>query len=117
MTGAAGAGLVSLPTGRAGAEPPPETTRIRIVKSGLCLAPQYVAEELLRSEGFADVQYVPAMTYDALSEALPSGKADMSMNFGAFFVQDIDAGKPIVLVAGVHAGCQELFATERVRVT
>ena len=115
VTGAAGAGLVSLPAGRAGAEPPPETTRIRLVKSGLCLAPQYVAEELLRSEGFADVQYVPAMTYDALSEALPSGKADMSMNFGAFFVQDIDAGKPIVLVAGVHAGCQELFATERVR--
>jgi NitT/TauT family transport system substrate-binding protein len=37
------------------AEPPPETTRIRLIKIpiyGNCLAPLYVAEELLQGEGF-----------------------------------------------------------------
>jgi NitT/TauT family transport system substrate-binding protein len=43
----------------AGAEPPPETSRLRMVQiPSICQNPQYVAEEFLRSEGFADVQYV-----------------------------------------------------------
>jgi hypothetical protein len=43
----------------AAAEPPPETTRVRLThRPVLCEAPNYVAEELLRSEGFTDVQYV-----------------------------------------------------------
>ena len=34
------------------AEPPPETTTVRLLKSpGICRAPQYVAEALLRAEG------------------------------------------------------------------
>jgi NitT/TauT family transport system substrate-binding protein len=38
-------------------EAPPETTTIRLVKiPGICVAPQYVAEELLRAEGFTDIQ-------------------------------------------------------------
>src|ERR1700674_4944654 len=40
------------------ADPPPETTRIRLMKASLCTAPAYVAEELLRAEGFSDVQYL-----------------------------------------------------------
>ena len=41
------------------AEPPPETTTVRLAKiKGICIAPQYVAEELLHAEGFTDVQYV-----------------------------------------------------------
>ena len=41
------------------AEPPPETTRLRMFRSpSLCVAPQFVAEELLHAEGFTDVQYV-----------------------------------------------------------
>jgi NitT/TauT family transport system substrate-binding protein len=57
-TGAAGmAGLLGVPPGAA-AEPPPETTRLRLPNTGaVCLAPQYAAEELLRAEGFTDVQY------------------------------------------------------------
>ena len=36
-----------------------ETTTVRIAHlPGLCIAPQYVAEELLRAEGFTDVRYV-----------------------------------------------------------
>lgn len=49
------AALLGLPR-IAAAEPPPETTRIRLVKVGLCVAPQYVAEELLGTEGFTDIQ-------------------------------------------------------------
>src|SRR5262245_36803585 len=43
----------------AAAEPPPEITKIRLVKiPAICLAPEYVAEELLRGEGFSEVSYV-----------------------------------------------------------
>ena len=39
------------------AEPPPETARINLIEiTGICIAPQYLAEDLLRSEGFTDVQ-------------------------------------------------------------
>ena len=52
-------GLVGWPWTSAFAEPPPETTRIRIGKvASVCLAPQYVAGELLHGEGFVDVQYI-----------------------------------------------------------
>ncbi|HEV8642581.1 MAG TPA: hypothetical protein VGV13_15935 [Methylomirabilota bacterium] len=42
---------------RAAAEPPPETTTLRLAQTpfGVCIAPQYLAEELLRSEGFTDI--------------------------------------------------------------
>src|SRR3954463_5427631 len=36
-----------------------ETTRIRVSQiAGICIAPQYVAEDQLRAEGFTDVEYV-----------------------------------------------------------
>ena len=36
----------------------PETTTIRFVKiPSICIAPQYVAEELLHAEGFTDVRF------------------------------------------------------------
>ena len=41
------------------AESAPETNRMRLALiPGSCFAPQYVAEEILRAEGFADVRYV-----------------------------------------------------------
>jgi NitT/TauT family transport system substrate-binding protein len=41
------------------AEAPPEITSIRLAKQPtICVAPQFVAEELLRAEGFADIRYV-----------------------------------------------------------
>src|SRR5215471_17583457 len=44
---------------RAAAEPPPETTTLRIVREpAICFAPQYAAEDLLKGEGFVDVEYV-----------------------------------------------------------
>jgi NitT/TauT family transport system substrate-binding protein len=41
-----------------GAEGRLETNSVRLANSGLCIAPQYVAEELLRAEGFTDVRYI-----------------------------------------------------------
>jgi hypothetical protein len=40
-------------------EGPPETTTVRLVKySSICVAPFFVAEQLLHAEGFTDVRYV-----------------------------------------------------------
>ena len=40
-------------------EGPPETTTIRLGHDpAICVAPRYVAEDLLRAEGFTDVRYV-----------------------------------------------------------
>ena len=37
------------------------------------------------------------------------------MHFAAPLIMRVDAGDPIVVLAGGHVGCFELFATERVR--
>ncbi len=81
---------------------------------GICVAPQYVAEELLRGEGFTDVQYVKVGS-GAMYKAFGAGEIDISMAFVAPFIMQVDAGHPLVLLAGVHVGCYELFGTDRVR--
>jgi NitT/TauT family transport system substrate-binding protein len=104
------------PPGRSAAEPPLETTRLRLVQiSGICQAPQYVAEELLRGEGFTDVQYLkkPGVT-KSIETALASGEADINMHFAGPLIMRLDARDPIVVLAGGHVGCFELFATDRV---
>jgi NitT/TauT family transport system substrate-binding protein len=115
LTLAGTVGLLGVPLETASAEPPPETTRIRLVRRPqLCEAPQYVAEELLQGEGFTDIQYVMRSLGPA-EDALGAGDADISMLFGPPMILRVDAGEPIVFVAGVHVGCIELFANERVR--
>jgi len=97
------------------AEPPPETTKLRLIHvPTVCFAPQYMAEELLRSEGFADIQYIKVPLGIGTGKALASGEADLSMWFAASVITRIDAGDPIVFLAGVHIGCFELFGTNRV---
>lgn len=112
---AGSAGLLGYDPRPAAAEPPPETTRIRLAQiPGICIAPQYVAEELLRGEGFTDVQYVKIGS-GAMYKAFDAGEIDITMAFVAPFIIQVDAGNPIVLLAGVHVGCYELFGTDRVR--
>jgi NitT/TauT family transport system substrate-binding protein len=109
------AGLIGLTPRSASAEPPPETTTLRLIKnSGICIAPQYVAEDLLQGEGFNRVEYVEAPPGFPIVKAITSGQADISMNFVAPTIIRIDAGDPVVLLAGVHVGCFELFGNERV---
>ena len=78
------------------------------------MAPQYVAEELLRAEGFHEVHYVKTIAGAANMRALATGEADLSTDFAGPFVLSVDANKPTVALAGVHVGCFELFGTERV---
>jgi NitT/TauT family transport system substrate-binding protein len=44
-------------------DPPPEVTTLRFRRDSpgpgfICYAPEYLAEDLLRAEGFTDIQYV-----------------------------------------------------------
>ena len=90
----------------------PETTTLRLVKNAaICLAPQYVADELLRAEGFTDVQHM-IRTPPEIGGALSRGEVDLSLQFAALEITAIDAGLPITVLAGVHVGCFELFANE-----
>jgi NitT/TauT family transport system substrate-binding protein len=112
---AGSAGLLGYDMKPAAAEPPPETMKIRLAQiPGICIAPQYIAEELLRGEGFTDVQYVKVES-GAMYTAFGAGEIDISMAFVAPFVMQVDVGNPLVLLAGVHVGCFELFGTDRVR--
>lgn len=98
------------------AEPPPETKRIRLVQfGGVCVAPQYVAEDILPGEGFTEVQYVKVPGAGQVYPKLVSGEADISMAFIAPFLVQVEAGAPIVMLAGIHPGCFELFATNGIR--
>jgi NitT/TauT family transport system substrate-binding protein len=116
LTLAGTAGLLGLKPESAYAEPPPETTRIRLHRiSGICIAPEYIAEELLKAEGFTDVQYVAGEAALEPYPGLAAGRIDISMAFVAPFLIQADAGVPIVFLAGIHVGCFELFGTERVR--
>jgi len=111
---AAAAGVLGARTALAD-QGPPETTIIRLGKiPGICIAPQYAVEELLRAEGFTDIRYV-ATDAGRHSERMARGELDFSLNFAAPLVLSIDAGEPVTVVAGVHSGCFELFASERIR--
>jgi NitT/TauT family transport system substrate-binding protein len=91
-----------------------ETTTVRLAKNpGICIAPQYVAEELLRAEGFTDIRYVDGAP--GATEPVAHSKVDFDTNYASNFVRAIDAGEPITLLAGVMVGCFELFGNEGIR--
>ena len=93
-----------------------ETTAVQIGKiAGICLVAQYVAEDLLRGEGFTDIRYVPTEPGTKAALALARGEIDFTTNFSPPLIIAIDAGEPITMVAGVHVGCFELFAKEGIR--
>jgi NitT/TauT family transport system substrate-binding protein len=100
---------------RSEADAPPERTRLRLAQiAGICVAPQYVAAELLRLEGFTEVEYVTIADTNTYA-AFASGNVDLSMAFVAPFLVQVDAGLPITLLAGVHIGCFEVFGTGDIR--
>jgi NitT/TauT family transport system substrate-binding protein len=101
--------------GRVSAEPPPETTKIRLVHApAICLAPQYLAEEFLRLEGFSEITYADMTTGNVVS-SIYQGSADMTMDAAPAVVYAMDKEPSIVALAGIHAGCYELFGSEHVR--
>ncbi len=120
MAGAAG--LLGVPLKPAAAEPPPETNTIKLPQTGIvCEAPQMLVGDLLKAEGFTNVEYVKVDVSDrsdanSVQMTLASGALDIGFNFAAPAIIRIDAGDPITLLAGIHAGCFEVFGTDRVRV-
>jgi NitT/TauT family transport system substrate-binding protein len=117
LASASAAGIAALGNRPALAdEPSPETTTVRFAKipTSICVAPQYLAEELLRAEGFTDVRYVPVPAANQ-HVGIAHGEVDFSLHFAAPCIIPIDAGDPITVLAGVHVGCFELVANENVR--
>ena len=116
VSAAAAAGLFG--TSKAPAEDaPPETTRIRLYDwNGVCIAPQFVAEELLKAEGFTDVQYLRDEPTGSLpNPLLATGGIDINTQFSAPSIIRVEAGDPVVFLGGLHVGCFELFGTEQIR--
>ncbi len=115
MTTAGVAALLGLRPESAAAEQPPETTKLRLLRTpSICEAPAQVASGLLEGEGFTDVEYVKVESSVGGDKALASGEVDLGLATALAGVIRIDAGDPRVLLAGVHVGCFELFGTERV---
>jgi NitT/TauT family transport system substrate-binding protein len=97
-------------------EGPPETTTVRVARNtNICVAPIYVAEELLRAEGLTNVRYVPAAGGFTLPQMIARGEIDFGVGFAGTVVYHLNAGLPIMAVGAVHSGCFELFAHEPVR--
>jgi NitT/TauT family transport system substrate-binding protein len=93
-----------------------ETTTLRLLqKPTICGAPQYVAEELLRAEGFTDIRYTKIASSAEVNDAIIQGRADFDLHFAPLWVSAIDAGGNVMILAGVHVGCFVLFGNERVR--
>jgi NitT/TauT family transport system substrate-binding protein len=112
-TGFGATSMLGLPPGMA-AEPPPETTRIRLVHApAICLAPQYLAEDLLRLEGFTDIRYEEMVT-GAPVQVIEARKADITMDAAPASLYSLDAGNHVVVLAGIHAGCYELIGNDRI---
>jgi NitT/TauT family transport system substrate-binding protein len=94
-----------------------ETTTVRLAKKipVLCNAPQYIADDLLRAEGFTDVQYIVSGVGAALTAAVAGGAIDFSMGYAGPNIIAVDAGEAIVNLAGVHVGCFELLGHGGIR--
>jgi NitT/TauT family transport system substrate-binding protein len=96
------------------AESPPETTRIRLAHHpAICVAPYFLAKEFLQAEGFTDVQDVKMETGVSIKPVV-AGEVDIALNFSGPLIIRVDAGDPLVILAGIHVGCFQLFGGERV---
>jgi NitT/TauT family transport system substrate-binding protein len=114
LSSAGAAGLMG--AGRSSAqEGPPETTTVRLSKNAsICVAPQFVSEELLHAEGFTDVRFVE-VPLELMASQLARGAVDFASAFSPQYLVTIDGGAPITIVGGLHIGCFELFAREGIR--
>jgi len=115
LTGLTAIGLVPL-LNRPGAfaeEAALETTSVRFARSpGICLAPQFVAEELIRADGLSDFRYVDTQASLTSIALAARGDVDFVVEYGTALAIRIDQGDPIKVLSGVHVGCYELFAHE-----
>ncbi|WP_167480565.1 ABC transporter substrate-binding protein [Mesorhizobium waimense] len=118
LTGLSALTAAGLAKGRnaAAAEAAPETTIARFAAApGICIAPQYVAEDLIRAEGFSDFGFVAAEAGIAQTEMLARGDIDFGIDFATALIIPVDTGAPIKVISGVHVGCYELFGREEIK--
>jgi NitT/TauT family transport system substrate-binding protein len=120
LAGAAAIGAAGIvgSTTEAWGETPPETTSVRLPQwkdGAYCWAGLYLAGELLRADGFTDVQYVQGDPKQDQRTWIANGDTDFSVNYGPIQVSSIDAGVPIKVLGGLHAGCLELRANDTIK--
>ena len=115
LSAAAVAGLVNVRPSFA--EPPPETTTVRLPRwygdAPYCWAALYIARELLSAEGFT-VQDVEGDTGVDNSMWLANGQTDFDVNMPSMQILLIEAGVPLKILTGLHTGCFELVANKSV---
>jgi NitT/TauT family transport system substrate-binding protein len=116
LAGLSAAGLASpfgLSPARAEAQRP-ETATVRFADfpNGICTAPQYVAEELLRQDGFTDVRQVPALDSASTPPLFETDRVDFGFDLATAISMNVERGLPVKALAGVHIGCYIVFAHE-----
>src|SRR5690242_2424625 len=69
----------------------PETTTVRLSRyfPASCEIPQYVADALLRAEGFTDVRYVAEGFTDDTSQWIARNELDFDWNYAAIHIASI----------------------------
>jgi len=113
LTGAAA--YIGFDCKNAFAEPPPETTRVRFFEyKASCWVPQYLAEDLLRKEGFTDIQYLKGKNIDQSEELLQAGEIDFRLGNASWQIKEVESGDNAVFLAGLHVGCFSLIGSDRV---
>jgi len=115
LSGLSGIGAAALLRAPAvAAEGALETNSVRLPKiPSICVAPQDIAEELLRTEGFTDIRYVP--TSNTALESVARGDTDFAANFAPVLIAGLEQGVAISVLGPVHVGCFEVFGNEQVR--
>jgi NitT/TauT family transport system substrate-binding protein len=118
LTGLSGIGAAALlHTPAFATEGPPETTSVRLPDAapGICIAPEYVVDDLLHGEGFTKIDRVPLPEDLNVPDVIAHGMIDFGLNFASAEVAGIDRGVAMKVLAGVHVGCFELFVKGAIR--
>ena len=95
----------------------PETTTVRLpvfAKVSDCQSPMYMAGDLLRAEGFTEIQFVDSGTGLDSSDWIGHDEIDFDWNYPLAHVLNIAKGVPIKVLTGLHVGCLELIADDRI---
>ena len=118
LASAGAAGLVNVGPTHAEAKPGPETTTVRLPQwlgASYCWAAEYVAGELMRADGLADVRFVQGDKTVDHAVWMAGGETDFSINFPPNHISQIETGVPIKVLSGLHSGCLELIANGKAR--
>src|SRR5438552_5931980 len=81
---------------------PPETKTVRINQIAPCDPWYWPCEPFRREEGFPDLSFGTG--------SFNTGDADFGVGYGNYVAGIIDAGAPLVALAGLHTGCIMVFA-------